>query len=346
MPYRRAELSCIHAFIAALALTLSLGFALVSPPSSAQAQTPAPVRIMALGDSITTHSDIYNSYRRPLWYGLRNAGYSVDFTGSRQVNDQNVRPPNPDFDLDHEGHPGWRVDNSLGNIRAWADAQRPNIVLIHLGTNDLFQGQSVDSTVNELGQLIDTLRASNANVTILMTQIIPHNRSTNSLVPTLNNQIASLVSSKNTAQSRVIVVDQYSNFNVTTDTYDGVHPNVAGEQKLADRWYQALQTVLSSTGTQPTPTRTPTFPPTTTPGGTNNSLYRAINLAGSAVAIDGEAWEAETTAANFTATADGGRNCWAAGPYNGMAASADRFECLSRPANLHSLRLAGRCVVG
>ena len=197
MHFRRAGIFCIPLFVAAFALAFAI--TTVSPSTSVDAQT-STVRIMPLGDSITTHIPPYNSYRRPLWQMLNNAGYSVDFVGSRRVDDNNVLPPNPDFDLEYEGHPGWRVDNILGSIRPWADAYDPDIVLVHLGTNDLIQGQSVDSTISELGQLIDTLRASNPNVTILMAQIIPFNRTNGQYVPTLNSRIASLVMSKNTSQ--------------------------------------------------------------------------------------------------------------------------------------------------
>jgi acyl-CoA thioesterase I len=316
MHFRRAGIFFIPLFIAALVLTFAI--TVVSPSTSVDAQT-ATVRIMPLGDSITTHIPPYNSYRRPLWHMLDNAGYNVDFVGSRRVDDSNRLPSNTDFDLEYEGHPGWRVDNILGSIRPWADAFDPDIVLVHLGTNDLIQGQSVDSTISELGQLIDTLRASNPNVTILMAQIIPFNRTNGHHVPTLNSRIASLVSARNTSQSRVILVDQYSGFNTSTDTFDGTHPNVAGEQKLANRWYAALQNVLRSSGAQPTATRTPTRVPTRTPAPTQQptaipttattGLYRAINLGGPRVTINGQAWEAQASAANFSATISGSQ-CW------------------------------------
>jgi hypothetical protein len=144
MPGFQAGISRIQAFIAASIIVLVTSSNFTSLPS-AFAQSTSPVRIMTLGDSITTHISPYNSYRRPLWFSLRNAAYNVDFTGSRRTDDYGRLPPNPDFDLDYEGHPGWRVDNILPYLRGWADTQRPNIVLVHLGTNDLFQGQTVDS---------------------------------------------------------------------------------------------------------------------------------------------------------------------------------------------------------
>src|SRR5687767_179244 len=105
---------------------------------------PTPYRIMPLGDSITQSDVNHNSYRRPLWKLLQAAHIPVDFVGSLtehyvpRVND----PPNPDFDMDHEGHAGLRTDEILAQIPAWAQTYQPDVVLIHLGTNDLMQGQS------------------------------------------------------------------------------------------------------------------------------------------------------------------------------------------------------------
>jgi acyl-CoA thioesterase-1 len=39
-------------------------------------------------------------------------------------------------------------------------------------------------------------------------------------------------------------VDQWTGFNTTTDTGDGVHPNDSGIRKIADRWYPALTAAL------------------------------------------------------------------------------------------------------
>ena len=76
-----------------------------------------PTRIMPLGDSITDN-DAYSSYRRPLWKRLQQANRSVDFVGTRQG------PFHNDFDYDHEGHAGWRIDYA-----EWFDAagQQPQL---------------------------------------------------------------------------------------------------------------------------------------------------------------------------------------------------------------------------
>ncbi len=199
---------------------------------------------MPLGDSITTSVTGNASYRYYLWQHFQSAGYQVDFVGS-QYGVYGGPPLYTDFDQDHEGHWGWRVDEILANIDAWANAFQPDIVLIHLGHNDLWQGQGVSGTVDELAQLIDVLRLVNPTVQILVAQVIPSTESALAELPSLNAQIPAMAAAKTTSQSLVIVVDQYSEFDATLDTWDGVHANAAGEQKMADRWFAWLARLLS-----------------------------------------------------------------------------------------------------
>jgi acyl-CoA thioesterase I len=119
------------------------------------------VRIMPIGDSITQGDKDYNSYRRSLWLQLRQAGYNVDFVGSMYQNFPDVPAPKQDFDQNHEGHWGWRTDEILKHIDKWANLAQPDIVLIHLGGNDLGQKQSHKSTIKELQALITRIRRVN-----------------------------------------------------------------------------------------------------------------------------------------------------------------------------------------
>ena len=103
---------------------------------------------MPLGDSITESNMGQHSYRYYLWHMLINDGYQVNFVGSRH-GVGNGPPANADFDMDHEGHAGWRADEILNHIQAWATAASPDVVLLHIGTNDVCQRHSVGSTVND-----------------------------------------------------------------------------------------------------------------------------------------------------------------------------------------------------
>ena len=199
---------------------------------------------MPLGDSITQADSHHSSYRRPLWTLLRQAGYEIEFVGSSQTHFGGP-PPHADFDLDHEGHWGWRTDQILVHISDWVRAAQPDIVLIHLGTNDLRAAQSLDSTMDELWDLIQALREENPSIKVLLAQLIPiagHEAE----VEQLNQRIALIAEYMDIERSPVLLVDQFSGFNpaVDQDTYDGVHPNEVGEQKLAEKWFSALQQVL------------------------------------------------------------------------------------------------------
>jgi hypothetical protein len=65
----------------------------------------------------------------------------------------------------------------------------------------------------------------------------------------LNNAIPGWAAGKSTSASPITVVDQWSGFNASSDTSDGVHPNNAGNTKIANRWYPAVAPLIgSSTG--------------------------------------------------------------------------------------------------
>ena len=208
-----------------------------------------PVRILPLGDSITQADKSHNSYRRPLWHMLKESGYDIDFVGSLTKNHLGG-PPNPDFDLNHEGHWGWRADEIIkgrffrGRLSKWLKKYTPDIVLMHLGTNDVLQGKSISSTLDELQLIIDILRVENPNVTILIAKLIPlYDPAGNILINRLNEEIPRLVSVKDSPESRVLAVDHNSNFDAKEDTYDGAHPNPVGEMKMAQKWFDIIESL-------------------------------------------------------------------------------------------------------
>jgi len=212
---------------------------------------PDSLRVMPLGDSITEAQGGFAAYRYWLWKDLELEGYPVDFVGS-QYGVWNGDPPYSDYDQDHEGHWGWRADQILASIGSWAAASLPDIVLIHLGHNDIWQGQSISSTIDELGQIIDTIRGVNPGASFLLAQVIPSIHSALDSIPALNVQIAILGALMHSTESPVLVVDQHSGFDPWVDTYDGVHPNEPGEQKMAARWFAPLDSIFTNlTGIAP-----------------------------------------------------------------------------------------------
>jgi hypothetical protein len=210
------------------------------PAATGATPSATPMRIMPLGDSITQGDFEHDSYRRPLFKSLALEGRSVEFVGSLSSNHRG-RPPHPDFDPDHEGHWGFRVDEILEEIRGWVLTEEPDVLLVHLGSNDVFQNQSVASTIEELERLIDVVREARPDAAFLVARIIPTAHSTrNRRIRELNDAISSLAS-KSTDRSPVRIVDHFTGFDPAEMTYDGVHPNAEGEIHMADRWLAALE---------------------------------------------------------------------------------------------------------
>ena len=200
--------------------------------------------ILPLGDSITQSDSSHVSYRYWFWEELMLAGYEFDLVGSLDENHQGV-PTYPDasFDRDHEGHWGWRTDEILAQLPGWLGTYTPDVVLLHLGTNDAFQSNSTSSTIDELSDVVGLLRSANAHVVVLLAKVIPTtwDGGRQERLDDLNVNIDALAGSLSTTESPVVVVDQASGFDAGNDTFDGVHPNETGEKKMAAKWFTALE---------------------------------------------------------------------------------------------------------
>jgi lysophospholipase L1-like esterase len=198
---------------------------------------------MPLGDSITGSP---GCWRAILWHELQSNGYTQsEFVGTLPSDDCGQPPYG--FDGAHEGHGGYlATDVAITNLLPdWLSATNPDIVIMHFGTNDVWSGISPATILGTYGILVDQMRENNPNVKILVAQIIPMDPARSCAgcdqrIIELNAAIPDWAEGKSTDQSPIIVVDQWTGFDTDTDTYDGVHPNDAGDQKIADRWYPAL----------------------------------------------------------------------------------------------------------
>ena len=205
----------------------------------------AAKRIMPLGDNITASTAGQASYRYWLWKSLGEIGFNVEFVGSQEENTGG--PPVPaDFDTDHEGHAGFTADQLLAEVTTFATDHQPDMVLLHIGSNDIFSGQTIASTLTGIEEIIDALRAVNPSIIILVAQVIPTgNPQHTSTMDALSTAIPT-VRRKTTAQSPVIIVNQHFGFFAAIDTDDGVNPNPQGEQKMAAKWLNAMTPFLES----------------------------------------------------------------------------------------------------
>jgi len=235
-----------------LLLTLPFVTAIAMP-----AATYAQVKILAVGDSITA-GFTFNpplgdgqgtaSYRQEFENLLDQSGCSYQMVGSRTRND----PENPFvFGGRHEGYSGHRADHFLtGNganqgIDAIMQAESPDVVLLHLGSNDMNSNQTGFSTVADIEEIISRILNANGNAKILVANVIPwFGASTNpnitAAISVLGSQITNSINAM--GNPNVILADVRSGFPQSYMQQDGIHPNSDGEAHIADAFVTALDT--------------------------------------------------------------------------------------------------------
>jgi lysophospholipase L1-like esterase len=232
--------------VAALSAGLALAGAVL--PSAAAAESNGGVRVMPLGDSITEGTQVPGGYRIGLWQRLAGAGYRVDFVGTQ------FNGPSALGDHDHQGHPGWRIDQIDANITGWLRSATPRTVLLHIGTNDILQNYNVASAPSRLSALVDRITAAAPSADVFVATIIPlANGGQEAAARTFNAALPGIVQSKVNSGKRVHLVDMHAAL-TTGDLIDGVHPTAGGYDKMAATWYAALRSVPGTIGD---PTGTP-----------------------------------------------------------------------------------------
>ncbi|MDY7086685.1 MAG: ricin-type beta-trefoil lectin domain protein [Actinomycetota bacterium] len=222
---------------------MALGLALAGAAApAAAAESNGGVKVMPLGDSITEGTQVPGGYRIGLWQRLAGAGYRVDFVGTQSNGPASLG------DHDHQGHPGWRIDQIDANITRWLATANPRTVLLHIGTNDILQNYNVSSAPSRLSALIDRITTAAPGADVFVATIIPlANSGQEAAARTFNAAIPGIVQSKVNSGKRVHLVDMHAAL-TTADLIDGVHPTAGGYDKMAAVWYAALRSVPGTIG--------------------------------------------------------------------------------------------------
>ncbi|MFE1442709.1 GDSL-type esterase/lipase family protein, partial [Streptomyces sp. NPDC058739] len=196
------------------------------------------LRVMALGDSITygTASSNGSGYRSALYGHLTQHGGSVEFVGSQHSG------PAP---AASEGHPGWLIGDIAGIVDSALATYRPDVVLLHIGTNDMSNNVDPRGAPARLDSLIDQILRYDPDVTVLVSTIVPAAfPETAARIATYNAAIPGVVEARRAAGQHVWLVDMDA---VTTaNLADGLHPNDRGYQKMAGAFYDGLVTVAQA----------------------------------------------------------------------------------------------------
>lgn len=200
-------------------------------------QPPKPaIYIMPLGDEITSGDfSPYNGYRRTLWHLLNDNGIDFDFVG-----DENSASIPRDFDMHHAGYAGAKVDDLIRNFSVVPHA--PDVILLHIGSNDILAGESVVSTVAEIEQLLILLRSAYPDAIVLLARLLPLGDPTaNAQIDLLNLELTRLICLNPEIGNTVHLVDLNSNFHTAHDLIGDIHLNQQGAEKVAQCWLDALE---------------------------------------------------------------------------------------------------------
>ncbi|HDP99914.1 MAG TPA: hypothetical protein ENN22_12120, partial [bacterium] len=206
-------------------------------------------KIMPLGNSITVgkgdpNSTPYVGYRYDLYHLLINDGWNFDFVGSQSDGNPNQ------FDPDHEGHSGWKAQDIDANINSWLNQSDPNIVLLHIGTNDVSSMEPNSETIAEIESIVNKIYTYNSSIAILLCKLVPRKEQPDNehiINEELNNLIQQLYTTKkNDERYNIYLVDQFAAFkandNWRTDyMVDNVHPSSAGYTVMANTFFNVLQ---------------------------------------------------------------------------------------------------------
>jgi lysophospholipase L1-like esterase len=212
--------------------------------------------ILPLGDSITDGYSTPGGYRIKLYSDF---GGNVQFLGSQSNGPANLP------DKHNEGHSGYRIDQvdadltglvssspapDTNNGGDWLtggngtgrSAIDPNFVLLHIGTNDATQGATAPVMESRLTQLLKDLKTDLPNSQVIVASLIPRTDSSadEAVEEQYNAAMPSIVASMG---GDFHFLDMHDVINPNTDLADGVHPNIAGYNKMADAWYAEIQAI-------------------------------------------------------------------------------------------------------
>ncbi|QKW18430.1 hypothetical protein HUT16_04515 [Kitasatospora sp. NA04385] len=134
---------------------------------------------------------------------------------------------------------GYRSTTDAGYRGPLADlAAQPDVVLLHIGINDLDRGTDKAHAADRASALIDRILADRPGATVLVMGLIPTTPNLTALVADYNTALSQAVQAKQ-AQGRKV---RYTAAPALTaeETADGLHPDDLGYRRIAQTFDQVL----------------------------------------------------------------------------------------------------------
>ena len=219
------------------------------------------LRIMPLGDSITHGSQSVrgNGYRGPLYVALTNLGYNVNYVGTETDSYGKTDPFLPDND--HEGHSGWRLENaSSGGIYNhiqgfFAKIDDPHVILLHLGTNDTFDGEPLfrNEATNRLVRLLDRIYECQPSAKVVVTTLMRRTAKSSdtknnwkyaAITNVFNPAVPGIVAAQRAKGQPAYFLDMHAAVSSWDQLADVVHPNDVGYTNMANAWVSAVTSII------------------------------------------------------------------------------------------------------
>ncbi len=209
------------------------------------------IRIMPFGDSITydnTYADLENprptsmrsAYRNYLWYQLEDAGYDVNFVGSRQAGSS----ISPSFDIDNDGYPGLASYELADKAYSLINKSKPDIILLHAGSNDW---DDSPSGIEDILDDVDRYEYENdTSVTVILALII-NRKDYESWIRYFNANVKRMAQQRIDNGDKIVIVDMENGagLNYSSDMRDPAHPTDTGYKKIATVWYNAIKKIYT-----------------------------------------------------------------------------------------------------
>ncbi len=209
------------------------------------------LKLMPLGDSITegaiwSTNTWQGGYRKVLLDRLT-AQYPgrVDFVGSLTAYSSGMSDPQ------HEGHSGWQTSGINSNVATWISTYQPDIVLLHIGTNDLAQSVAVPTITENLNQIIAKIYGARPGCTIILCTLVPMLLGGEWNFPRwvqYNSSVRSLATTYASQGRAIILADMATEAGLVAgrpdDMGDGWHPSDSGYTKMANYFMTKLAPLL------------------------------------------------------------------------------------------------------
>lgn len=228
--------------------------------AGAAGSAPGPLRVMVAGDSISQGFAGDFTWRYWLAQEFRKQGVPLEMVGPyTTLRDGTENYLAPFEQRAHASRSGSTIDWHLERAREWVATYQPDVVVIALGSNDIIRGDDAATVADQTESLVrDEIWAARPGTRVKIVEVpgrLDPARDEIAAASTAlvrerfqGDPLVSVVSLRGRAPRMV-------DWSPRLHTWDGLHPNVAGQRLLAQRvaeWFYYDRTLPAYPSVRPT----------------------------------------------------------------------------------------------